>query len=752
MSLSSVRIAAGCGGGGPSTSSADDALPVGEGWSKHSADMLVHAPSQVFFAKCGEHRGKYLLQSDGGWSVCPAPHVGSDCSVDVKAAAACVLRQSEPSSNTGQAGGKSADADKKMERSVVLADMPKTARLALKFPLGFLDNPAAMYAVFSGLRGSVATAHWCASQFHQRLLKEIAKKIHGWWDSEAEMPEELLYRGSHVGSLSKVLKDVLETLDKDLVNGPHGLGGCDAVVGVLVGENLVTAAVGQASTTLLFDDADAVPLVPLLGQTEEDDESEAVNSATANAVSRLLPGHVSEQGALLGRDKLLRRARAAWDVRSEAEEGQQEAVNRILEAPDAFTVLGISPSGPDGPAEARSAYKRLALKVHPDKVRDVDPGDAKAAFARLEAASRIIEDMMAANGESCRELHRVLRLDPFTVRGAAAVLEVETDVAEKQVNSALTTKKEKIAKAQTMDALSEVQRGVDACSQAAETLRVAREAGAPGTAAEKLMLEGVPSESLTALGLRDLRGIGGRLEVRTASYRAGEEVRVALCCGATAELPLSELEGPAKFFTWQPKAAALQWATKALALPARQRDTSASAICICLRERDEDEAGNAVEDPISGRPVKKQKGPAGPRSVRLRHLLLRCAETGKKLPDDPLARRLKGNAADLAKTRTPAMAESELVKLLHELITMEPAPGCRDDIEVQRSTAFRKHCQQRSECSTADNAGQLCGDLGWVSRGQGEIAFEQAAFTLRKGDFSDVVTTSRGIHIIQRIA
>ena len=31
-----------------------------------------------------------------------------------------------------------------------------------------------------------------------------------------------------------------------------------------------------------------------------------------------------------------------------------------------------------------------------------------------------------------------------------------------------------------------------------------------------------------------------------------------------------------------------------------------------------------------------------------------------------------------------------------------------------RSTAFRKLCQQRSECSSADNAGQLCGDLGWA--------------------------------------
>ena len=125
-------------------------------------------------------------------------------------------------------------------------ELPKTCRLALKFPLGFLDSPAAAFALFGGLRGSAAAAHWCASQFHQKLLPEIAKCIHGFWDSEAEMPEELLYRGSHVGSLTKLLRENLERLDRDLIAGPHGFGGCDAAVAVLVGENLVVAAVGQA--------------------------------------------------------------------------------------------------------------------------------------------------------------------------------------------------------------------------------------------------------------------------------------------------------------------------------------------------------------------------------------------------------------------------------------------------------------------------------------------------------------------------
>ena len=53
---------------------------------------------------------------------------------------------------------------------------------------------------------------------------------------------------------------------------------------------------------------------------------------------------------------------------------------------------------------------------------------------------------------------------------------------------------------------------------------------------------GVPLASLSALGLRDLRSLGGRIHVRTTAYRAGEEVRIALCSGATAELAMKDLE------------------------------------------------------------------------------------------------------------------------------------------------------------------------------------------------------------------
>lgn len=728
----------------------DDLQPIGEGWTRHNAELLVHPPSQVFFAQRGDQRGKYLLRGDkGDWTVCPAPHESQDCPIEVRAAAASVLRPVPAAGAPASGQSTNGATERKLERAVVIAEMPKTARLALKFPLGFLDSPAAAYALFSGIRGSAAAAQWCASQFHQRLLPEIAKRIHGWWDSEAEMPEELLFRGSHVASLAELLRDHLQGLDRDLLSGSHGFSGCDAVLAVIIGENLVVATMGQAAAILLFEDAEPISLIAAPEAQEKEEEGSTATSPTL-ALGQLRRGRVAESGMLLGHDGLLRTARSAWD----ADEVSEDAVFRILRAPDAFTVLGVSDDGPSGTSEVRTAYKRLALRVHPDKVRDCDPEDAKAAFERLEAATRAVEAMAEHDGDSCRELHRMLRCDPFTLRGAASLLQVETDADEDQVDKALKKAKELLAKLQDIkDAEAEVRRSLEACRAAVETLQIARRGGTPGAAGERLLAEGVPIARLhRPLGLRDLRTVAGAPVPRTAAWRAGEALRVALCCGATAELSLKELEEGGRLFHWQAKASALQWASKALSLPGHEQDSSSSSICICIRDRFDDDETNMPSDDFFGdsRPAKRHKGPKGPKSIRLRHLLLRCAEPGKPLLDDPMARRPKGKKAGAAAvvSRTPAEAETELIAMLKGILSMEG----EGDMEKQRLVAFRKLCQQHSECSSADNAGQLCGDLGWISRGQGEASFEQTAFSLRVGELSDVVTTSRGVHLIQRLA
>ena len=52
------------------------------------------------------------------------------------------------------------------------------------------------------------------------------------------------------------------------------------------------------------------------------------------------------------------------------------------------------------------------------------------------------------NGDLCRELHRILRCDPFTVKGASQLLQVNSDAEESQVKKAKEDLKQKLAKAQ----------------------------------------------------------------------------------------------------------------------------------------------------------------------------------------------------------------------------------------------------------------------------------------------------------------
>lgn len=722
-----------------------DAVPVGEGWARHDASLLLHGPSKIYFAQQGDDRGKYMVRGDDGkFTVCPAPHAASETPVEARAAGASAIRPASAVAANATAGTRPAvDGDRKMERIVVIADMPKTARLALRFPLGFLDSPASMYALFSGLRGSSAAAHWCASQFHQRLMPELAKHVHGWWDAEAEMPEELLYRGSHVGSLAKALRSVLEGLDRELLLGQHGLGGCDAAVGVLVGDNLVVACCGRATATLLFDDAEPIRLLQAGGDVEA--ETDGGEAAPVPAL-----GRSSDSGGFWNRQGLLLRAKSAWDAAAATPDGIafEDDVARILRSPDAFSVLGMGSAAPGSMADVRSAYKKLALRVHPDKVRGCDPLDATGAFERLEAASRAVEALLEQDRAACLDLHRIMQFDPFTLRGAAAALKVDIDAEEKDVKKSVDALRTSLGKLQgARDGERELRRALTITDTAAETLRLASKGATPGSAAERLLAEGVPFCSASALGMRDLRGIGGGLHLRTSAWRLGEAMRLSLCAGATADLSAAELQESARLFSMQPKASAHLWVARALVAQSEgSQSSSASAICAAFRDRDDEEEANNLED---GRAAKRQKGLRGPRSLRARHLLMRCAEPGRMLPPDDGARRSRPPARRPdAPVRTPVEAEAEAIALLRDLLEMQ-ASGKDENVVAAE---FRKLCQQNSECASAENAGQLCGDLGWISRGQAEAAFEQAAFGLRRFEFSDVVVTMRGVHLIQRIA
>lgn len=67
--------------------------------------------------------------------------------------------------------------------------------------------------------------------------------------------------------------------------------------------------------------------------------------------------------------------------------------------------------------------------------------------------------------------------------------------------------------------------------------------------------------------------------------------------------------------------------------------------------------------------------------------------------------------------------------------------------KIKNGESFAKLAEQYS----LDGSRKRGGDLGFFGRGEMVKPFEEAAFKLNKGDFSGVVKTQFGYHIIKRL-
>merc|ERR1712151_969339 len=140
---------------------------------------------------------------------------------------------------------------------------------------------------------------------------------------------------------------------------------------------------------------------------------------------------------------------------------------------------------------------------------------------------------------------------------------------------------------------------------------------------------------------------------------------------------------------------------------------------------------NRPVEVLSAPPQKKAK--TATTRVRISHILLRWS--GIK-HEDEFARR------DMViPDRTQAAAEKELLEMLEELLSGDPKT---------LGNRFKALVLKRSECASALNVPYA--DLGWIDQGGAEAVVEAAAFATPVGGLSDIVVSTRGAHLMYRLA
>eukprot|EP00927_Polykrikos_kofoidii_P020734 TRINITY_DN19877_c0_g1_i1.p1 TRINITY_DN19877_c0_g1~~TRINITY_DN19877_c0_g1_i1.p1 ORF type:complete len:554 (+),score=100.03 TRINITY_DN19877_c0_g1_i1:143-1663(+) len=141
----------------------------------------------------------------------------------------------------------------------------------------------------------------------------------------------------------------------------------------------------------------------------------------------------------------------------------------------------------------------------------------------------------------------------------------------------------------------------------------------------------------------------------------------------------------------------------------------------------------------------------GTQSVRLRHILLRCAD-GQQPVNDADARSKKP-------TRNRQEAEAMLRRFMNELRNevraCKKAPKDATELVNIMSKKFTELCKEHSECETARKGGNMCGDLGWVTteeRAKLGASFKEVVDVLLPGQLSDIAVSETGLHLVQRVA
>jgi len=114
--------------------------------------------------------------------------------------------------------------------------------------------------------------------------------------------------------------------------------------------------------------------------------------------------------------------------------------------------------------------------------------------------------------------------------------------------------------------------------------------------------------------------------------------------------------------------------------------------------------------------------------------------------EESASENIKVNDADITKyynDNKDKFAQGPRVKVRQILVQTEPE-ATAILAQLKKGADFSKLAKEKSK----DPSSQRGGDLGWVTQGRMDPAFEKAAFALKKGEMSGIIKSSFGYHIV----
>eukprot|EP00928_Gymnodinium_smaydae_P076153 TRINITY_DN5913_c0_g1_i1.p1 TRINITY_DN5913_c0_g1~~TRINITY_DN5913_c0_g1_i1.p1 ORF type:complete len:843 (+),score=236.49 TRINITY_DN5913_c0_g1_i1:207-2735(+) len=690
--------------------------PSGTGWSrKKDAEFFVHTHSPMAYDP--KKRQYYTIdEATQQYVPCDPPHDPTEYPIGVAAGASLV-------------GKSDADlASPARPRTILLKELVPTGR-AMRKPLFFLDQPASCFVLLEGLRGSAAV-DYCARNVHTKLLSRLSSTLQFWSDALVE----------------GLLNSILEELDAELLQqATTCYDGVSIAVALLLGDRLLVATLGAVRALLRTPRGDLRVLGREHHVAEEGPERQRVDAAfgevvpapSASAGGSGTPASSASASPAASR-LALRRALLPRDC-SSAQDAASE-IQRVLErAPDSFAVLGFGAEDVADAKTAKAHYRKLALKVHPDKAPEDLKDRAKEAFAKVETALERVEALLDADGAAAALLQKLLAaagdvLDPVLPRAKAIeLLGIEEAATPEEAEKKAKHLRTELAK---FGQFADGRLGHQDAVRAGRLLDEALEALAAPVPREGACLEAVPVTR--ALGLRDLKRPHA-IAVATPRIEAVQldevgHYQFALLSSSAAALGDKEIAERLRSFPRQPKLASLvtaQDASKQLADAGASAAACLAGVVVGSFEVELEKAEEAPAAPAAKKARTEQRSD----KVRCLHILLKHKEL-KMTKDAESMQRMKGKAPV---SRTAAQAERELLEMQRALLA--------------NPNIFHTLARKHSECDTAMQPGQNAGDLGWVSRGTVAIPqLEAAMFALKVYEVSDIIATPRGLHILQRIA